>query len=157
LIGRRQFGLGAGAALLSASATSARVRPRQWDTLKRFTVDLPPGFLMLPGRLAVDTADVQIMKGHKAYVYVAFGQFIEFPIEDQDPTLLVEQHPSNPIKTASVLTNGHRRVAQYLWETPSGEADTPSEKMIVFVYPLAPDQQPIADRIAASVRPRPLR
>jgi hypothetical protein len=151
---RRAFALGTAAALTAGGAARAKGRQRAWAALRDFTVDLPPGFVLRPNPIAIDTACVQIMKGSKHYVFVALGDFIAFPLEDQDPTILLETHPSNPVKTASVVANGRRRVAEYLWETPHSDGPWPTH-LIVLVYAMPPDQQPIADRIAASVRPKP--
>lgn len=90
------------------------------------------------------------MKGKTAYVAIFLGDYVDFP-GGSDPSLVVEDHPSNPRKTATVVTNGRRRISEYLWETLLNGHPT---RMVVMAYPLPGAQQAIADQIAASVRPR---
>ncbi len=121
---------------------------RMVKTTDAFTADLPPGFVIHVSQ-GIDFDIVDIRKGNTAYVGLYVGNYPSFPVEGGAGGT-VEEHATNPVKTTTIVVNGRPRVNEYLWKTGY------DEPAYIHVWPenVSSDQQPIADQIAASVRPK---
>ena len=140
--------LGAALLALAASATAAGEATRVTDPNGAFEIDLPPEFFLLARPQGPDFQVYDVMTGDKPVVGIYLGNHSMFPIE-RPATEKTTRTPGNPQTITRLAADGTSHVVEYLWTV---NAPWPSE-IHVWVNDLPAVDQPVAERIAASLKP----